>query len=246
LLEFVLNDPFAQPELRLQIEKAMVVSRCGCGCASVNFDVPPTVPPAQWDAGDTPYGRDDWVPLTAHAADSDGDGIEVTLHVVSGYIYELEIWNGYGQHVFPQVESLQLAERLSARTEFALAHALSERLRPHLPDGVVLRATSNGAIEIHRGEQKPATAYGFGGLDGAARSLLDNVECAITDLTGGDWLTCPAAKDDDECACMEGHAALADGRLRLWYGDAEHPTLALPDLPLDELDRLARAWTTED
>lgn len=126
------------------------------GCASVNFEVEPTAPPAKWDAGDSPTGRADWVPLTAHGTDSTGKSIEVTLHVTGGYIGELEIWTGgYGDFALPRPETLHLEERLPAKTQYAVASALVERLRPHVPAEVELTPTWLGSIEIRAGPSAP-------------------------------------------------------------------------------------------
>ena len=108
LIEFLLEDPLAVPELRAQVGGARVVSRCGCGCASVGVQVPPEIAPARWRPGDTPSGRPEWAHLTAEGLAGRGRRVEVTLHVLDGYIGELEIWSGrFGESVRPRPETLR-------------------------------------------------------------------------------------------------------------------------------------------
>lgn len=108
LVDFLLDDPRAVPELREQVAAAEVVSRCGCGCASVGVEVAPAAPQARWRAADTPFGRADWVPLTAEGLAGRGRVVEVTLHVLGGYLGELEIWTGrFGEAILPRPETLR-------------------------------------------------------------------------------------------------------------------------------------------
>jgi hypothetical protein len=86
LLDFVLDGPKGSPELRAQGASAVVVSACDCGCKSVGLE--PAVDAPEADAGNGAYG------LTADGTSPSGVDVEVTLHVVFGQIYELEIWDG--------------------------------------------------------------------------------------------------------------------------------------------------------
>jgi hypothetical protein len=243
LIEFLLRDPFAATELRKQVEQVRVVSRCGCGCASVNLAVDAAVPAAEWDPADSPMGRSDWVPLIAHGTDAVGKDVEVTLHVTVGYLNELEIWTGgFGDFTLPVPETLRLEERLAAKTQYAVAHALAERLRRHIPAEIELTPTKLGSIDLRARGDEPTSAHGYGGLEATAQSLLDGVEWRLSESLDEDWLPCPAEDDNDECACSEAHAQMVGDALQLWYGDKDSPSLVLPPVTMEELTRLESLW----
>jgi hypothetical protein len=103
LLDFVLDGRDASPELRAQGATAVVVSACDCGCRSVGLEAARDAPEAEVRTG--AYG------LTSDGTSPTGLDVEVTLHVVSGRIYELEIWDGAAldgksRGELPQVETL--------------------------------------------------------------------------------------------------------------------------------------------
>jgi len=93
LLEFVLKGPFVSDEVRAQAANVEVVGECDCGCRSVAIQTAPNSTPAP--IVHPGYPRTDWVPLTAWGRSSEGTEIEITLHVVSGRLIELEIWDAW-------------------------------------------------------------------------------------------------------------------------------------------------------
>jgi hypothetical protein len=63
-----------------------------------------SVPSVTFDPSKTPDERTDHVALTARLG---GDQMgQVTLHVVHGRLFELEVWAGYGVRPRVQVEEL--------------------------------------------------------------------------------------------------------------------------------------------
>lgn len=114
LIEFLLDGPLGRNELRKQAETAHVESICSCGCPSVVLEVDRTTPSVQYRADETILGRTDWVPLRAFQEKARGS-TEVTLHVVEGRLFELEIWAGqYG--VRPRIDVTKLEyERLTLK-----------------------------------------------------------------------------------------------------------------------------------
>jgi hypothetical protein len=58
------------------------------------LEVDPSVPPAHFEPSDVVSGRTDWVSITAYGRSATGTEIEVTLHLIEGRLYELEIWDG--------------------------------------------------------------------------------------------------------------------------------------------------------
>ena len=85
---------------------ARVVGVCNCGCPSVTLEVDPSVPAATYRAEETPLGRTDAVPLTAYQEKSRGS-TEVTLHVLNGRLFELEIW-AHAHGIRPRVDPAKL------------------------------------------------------------------------------------------------------------------------------------------
>ncbi|MDA0162343.1 hypothetical protein OM076_18875 [Solirubrobacter ginsenosidimutans] len=208
----------------------------------MNFEVDQAVPAACFDPGDVPSGRSDWLPLIATGTDAAGRWVEVTLHVTSGYLGELEIWTGKeGEVAEPVVDSLELEERVSARMSQAIARALIERLEPELPAGIALEPTWLGGIDVRRAGLPAESASGFGGIAATAQSLLSSVGWKLDEHTDYTWLPC--AHPDVECACADGGAALEGDELRLWFGEAERPTRTFAPVSRDELTRLATLWS---
>jgi hypothetical protein len=106
LVNFLLDGPLGRRELRDQATTARVASACSCGCPSIGFDVDPSVPKARFRPEDTPLGRTDWIPISAVQHKSRGT-TEVTLHILEGRIYELEVWAGnFG--IKPRVDLMKL------------------------------------------------------------------------------------------------------------------------------------------
>jgi hypothetical protein len=95
LVTFLLAGPVGPVDLRNQTATAKVVATCSCGCASVWLGVADDAPRATFDPGPT-GARVDWVRIGA-VQNMGSSAIEVTLHIVDGRLYELEIWTGqYG------------------------------------------------------------------------------------------------------------------------------------------------------
>jgi hypothetical protein len=90
VLDFLLAGPLGRGELRDQARTAHVAAVCSCGCPSVWLEVDPATPSARFLPDESTYGRSDAVDITAVQRKSRGS-TEVTLHVVNGRLYELEI-----------------------------------------------------------------------------------------------------------------------------------------------------------
>ncbi|GLL02785.1 hypothetical protein GCM10017581_045270 [Dactylosporangium matsuzakiense] len=85
-----------------QVTTVRVVSTCRCGCASVGLrsDGPPV--PATVVARLSATGRDDYF-----AIEASGDDVRVVLHILGGFVEELEMFAGEGvQVVAPHVDSV--------------------------------------------------------------------------------------------------------------------------------------------
>jgi hypothetical protein len=76
------------PSLSEQVATVRIVSTCDCGCASVGLSTEGPQVPATVVARLSDTGRDDYFAVSA-----DGD-VSVVLHVVSGFVGELEIFAG--------------------------------------------------------------------------------------------------------------------------------------------------------
>jgi hypothetical protein len=107
LLEHVASAPLGKPGLRAQIYAAQVVAECSCGCPSIWLEVDQSVPSVSFDPTETPDGRTDHVALTARRSGTDFP--EVTLHLVHGRLFELEVWAGYGVRPEIDISSLEYA-----------------------------------------------------------------------------------------------------------------------------------------
>ena len=92
LLDFLLDHPLARDELRAQAANMVVDGRCSCGCPSIVLRGDPKAPRARYKKTEAPTKRTDWVPLEATTARG---GSIVTLHVLNGRLYELEIWKTF-------------------------------------------------------------------------------------------------------------------------------------------------------
>lgn len=87
-----LVEPLALPELALQVASAEVISECSCGCPSIGLGgAGPDVPPATI-AQLSESGRDDYLSRSASTRNSQGQEVEITLHVGYGRLVELEVW----------------------------------------------------------------------------------------------------------------------------------------------------------
>ena len=80
------------PSLSEQVATVRVVSTCDCGCASVGLRTDGPQVPATAVARLSDTGRDDYFAVSA----SDGGEVSVVLHVLSGFVGELEIYAGQG------------------------------------------------------------------------------------------------------------------------------------------------------
>lgn len=80
------------PSLSEQLATVRVVSSCDCGCASIGLRTEGPQVPATAVARLSDTGRDDYFAVSA----SDGGDAGVVLHVLSGFVGELEIFAGEG------------------------------------------------------------------------------------------------------------------------------------------------------
>lgn len=103
MIDFLISGPLGREELRAQAATARVVATCSCGCPSVWIETEPSAPAFVYTQA--PAGTPGHVALTAYQRKARGI-TEVTLHVVNGRMFELEIWSGYG--VRPRVEVAKL------------------------------------------------------------------------------------------------------------------------------------------
>src|SRR5205807_240221 len=90
-------------ELRAQLDYTQVDGlACNCGCPSVTLIVDPVAPRAEVEQR---------VPTDAFGRDAHGTEVGVLLHVIDGYIHELEIYStaNTDQYGLPTKESLRLA-----------------------------------------------------------------------------------------------------------------------------------------
>src|SRR5687768_16575581 len=93
ILEFLLTKGFrGRDQLVAQLEHVSVTgSSCGCGCDSVGLAVEPSVSPAQVD---------ERVPTDAFGNDPNGTEEGVLLHVIDGYMADLEFYSSSDAHPF--------------------------------------------------------------------------------------------------------------------------------------------------
>ena len=80
------------PNLSEQFATVRVVSTCDCGCASVGLSTEGPQVPATAVARLSDTGRDDYFAVSACG----GGDVSVVLHVLSGFVGELEIFGGEG------------------------------------------------------------------------------------------------------------------------------------------------------
>jgi hypothetical protein len=71
-------------------------------------EVDPSTPKVDFASHETPNGRTDHVALTAWQRKARG-ATEVTLRMVHGRLFELEIWAGYGVRPRVKIEKLEYA-----------------------------------------------------------------------------------------------------------------------------------------
>jgi hypothetical protein len=106
LLDFLVTGPHSCAELREQARTAQVDALCSCGCSSICLVIDRDTPAARFALDRSPFGDPDCVLITAMQSKSRG-WTEVSLHVIDGYLYELEIWAGkYG--VRPRIDIANL------------------------------------------------------------------------------------------------------------------------------------------
>ena len=79
------------PSLSEQFATVRVVSTCDCGCASVGLRTEGPQVPATAVARLSDTRRDDYFAVSAS-----GGNVSVVLHVLSGFLEELEIFAGEG------------------------------------------------------------------------------------------------------------------------------------------------------
>lgn len=105
ILEFLLSKPFPGRErLRGQLDHVLVTgSSCRCGCDSIGLADDRSLQPAEVS---------ERVPTDAFGRDPDGTQVGVLLHVIDGYMTELEFYSTTDVARFqrPTLESMQLAE----------------------------------------------------------------------------------------------------------------------------------------
>jgi hypothetical protein len=109
IIDFLIAGPLGRDELRAQAAGAHVVATCSCGCRSIWIETDPCAPDATYAKTETPDGRIDHVGLTAYQPIG-AETAEVTLHVVNGRMFELEVW-GHEYGVRPEVELSKLERR---------------------------------------------------------------------------------------------------------------------------------------
>lgn len=88
------------PELVEQVDDAVVVGECACGCSSVRLSTPVAALPVETTARLSDTGRADHLAVSVGGRGPDGD-VSVVLHVVDGRLHELEIFAGEGVAVDP-------------------------------------------------------------------------------------------------------------------------------------------------
>lgn len=84
-----------------QVANVVVVSRCGCGCRTVDLRQPP---------GSEPLTGPSKVVASAAATSPDGVPLDLSAHVREGEVAELEIYASDGSENFnlPAVEDVEL------------------------------------------------------------------------------------------------------------------------------------------
>jgi hypothetical protein len=106
IIEFLIAGPLGRDELRAQAAGARVVATCSCGCPSIWIEAEASAPDASYSEAETPDGRTDHIGLTAYERIGD-ETAEVTLHVVNGRMFELEVW-GHEYGVRPEIDVSKL------------------------------------------------------------------------------------------------------------------------------------------
>lgn len=102
LQRLVMQDFPGSSALAEQMKVAKVSAECGCGCPSIIFSIPANSPKA------VVLQR---VPVEAESKDADGMGLHFLLHVVGGFLRELEIFREDSKPVekLPGVEALSVS-----------------------------------------------------------------------------------------------------------------------------------------
>ncbi|MGQ0623488.1 MAG: hypothetical protein ACT4PP_02355 [Sporichthyaceae bacterium] len=125
-----------------------------------------------------------------------------------------------------------------------LAVALAQRLGPHLPAGIEVRATDCGlhvdaageswagsdALDILNDVQQWTICPDADEIvERAARSTLSGVQDAIARASSWPWPTVPV----NHSAMPGADARLSDGQLLAWFGDENEPALRLDLIAVD-------------
>jgi len=100
LVRWLLEHGFAEADAFVpQLEQARVVSRCPCGCASINFSIEGKLPPI----GDPLQVLSDY-----EWESESGAKLGVFVFAKAGILAGLEIWSidGLGTPTLPRIESL--------------------------------------------------------------------------------------------------------------------------------------------
>ncbi len=99
LMEWLLKET-GHSELIAQIKKTKVVSKCSCGCPTIDLQVDSV----------------DEVPLSLHLSaiglSPEGIQVEVILHVRKGLLFMLEAYPWHGTYTFslPEIKDLKISE----------------------------------------------------------------------------------------------------------------------------------------
>jgi hypothetical protein len=103
ILERLLSYAFpGGDELREQLVGTKVDGACTCGCPTVDLL------PERSERLRAPVRRQ--IPIEATGRDTDGGQLGVLLHVIDGYLSELEIYSPDGQPIcgYPEPDALQI------------------------------------------------------------------------------------------------------------------------------------------
>jgi hypothetical protein len=76
-----------------QVEEAVVVTECGCGCSSVQLSTAAAPLPADVVSWFSNTGRPDYLSVSSIGIDTDGHVVSVVLHVADGRLRELEVFD---------------------------------------------------------------------------------------------------------------------------------------------------------
>ena len=99
LMEWLMKES-GHSELMNQIEKTKVISKCSCGCPTIDLKVD--------GIHETPLS----LHLSAVGCSPEGIQIEVLLHVRKGLLFMLEAYPWHGTYTFslPEIKDLKISE----------------------------------------------------------------------------------------------------------------------------------------